>query len=115
VLEVSEMPDPTPGPGEVSIDVTHAAVGLVDVFIRQGLYKDREGLPQPPYVPGLEVGGSIRELGDGVDGFIAGAPVVTVTGTGAEGGYAAISNHGLHKGSILSDEDVRASEGRVVS
>jgi NADPH2:quinone reductase len=91
VLEVSEMPDPIPGPGELSIDVTHAAVGLVDVFIRQGLYKDREGLPQPPYVPGLEVAGSIRELGDGVDGFIAGEPVVTVTGTGAEGGYAAIS------------------------
>ena len=91
VLEVSEMPDPIPGPGELSIDVTHAAVGLVDVFIRQGLYKDREGLPQPPYVPGLEVAGFIRDLGDGVDGFIAGEPVVTVTGTGAEGGYAAIN------------------------
>jgi NADPH2:quinone reductase len=60
-------------------------------LIRQGLYKDRDGLPQPPYVPRLEVAGSIRELGDGVDGFIAGEPVVTVTGTGAEGGYAAIS------------------------
>ena len=90
VLEVSEMPDPIPGPGELSIEVTHAAVGLVDVFIRQGLYKDRVGLPQPPYVPGLEVAGSVRELGDGVEGFIAGEPVVTVTGTGAEGGYAAI-------------------------
>jgi NADPH2:quinone reductase len=41
--------------------------------------------------PGLEVAGSIRELGDGVDGFIAGEPVVPVTGTGAEGGYAAIN------------------------
>ena len=91
VLEASQMPDPIPGPGEVSIDVTHAAVGLVDVFIRQGLYKDRQGLPQPPYVPGLEVAGTVRELGDGVDGFIAGELVVTVTGTGAEGGYAAIS------------------------
>ena len=91
VLEVSEMPDPNPGPGELSIDVTYAAVGLVDVFIRKGPYKDRKGLPQPAYVPGLEVAGSIRELGDGVDGFIAGEPVVTVTGTGAEGGYAAIT------------------------
>ena len=62
VLEVSEMPDPIPVPGELSIDVTHAAVGLVDVFIRQGLYKDRAGLPQPPCAPGLEVAGSIREL-----------------------------------------------------
>ncbi|MGH2886112.1 MAG: alcohol dehydrogenase catalytic domain-containing protein, partial [Solirubrobacteraceae bacterium] len=90
-FEISEMPDPIPGPGEVSIDVAYAAVGLVDIFIRQGLYKDRAGLPQPPYVPGLEVAGSIRELGDGVDGFSVGEPVVTVTGTGAEGGYASIS------------------------
>jgi NADPH2:quinone reductase len=91
VLEVSDIPDPIPGPGELSIDVAYAAVGLVDVFIREGVYSDRVGLPQPPYVPGLEVAGSIRELGDGVGGFAVGEPVVTVTGTGAEGGYAAIS------------------------
>lgn len=91
VFEVSEMPDPTPGPGQVSIDVTHAAVGLVDVFIRQGLYRDRDGLPQPPYVPGLEVAGTIRELGEGVDSFTVGEPVVTLSGTGAEDGYASIS------------------------
>jgi NADPH:quinone reductase len=91
VFEVSDLPDPAPGPGQVSIDVTRAAVGLVDVFIRQGLYKDREGLPQPPYVPGLEVAGTIRELGEGVDSFHVGEPVVTLSGTGAEGGYASIS------------------------
>ena len=48
-------------------------------------------VPQPPYVPGLEVAGAIRELGGGVDGFTVGEAVVTVTGTGAEGGYASIS------------------------
>lgn len=48
VLEVTELPDPAPGPGEVAIDVSHAAVGLIDVYLRQGLYKDREGLPRPP-------------------------------------------------------------------
>jgi NADPH2:quinone reductase len=90
VIEVSEIPDPSPGPGDISIDVTRAGVGLVDVFIRQGLYKDREGLPQPPYVPGLEVAGTVRELGDGVDGLTVGEPVVTLSGTGPEGGYAAI-------------------------
>jgi NADPH2:quinone reductase len=77
VFEISEIPGPIPGPGEVSIDVTYAAVGLVDIFIRQGLYKDREGLPRPPYVPGLVVAGSIRELGAGVDGFTVGEPVVS--------------------------------------
>jgi len=91
VMEVSEIPDPIPGPGQVAIDVTHAAVGLIDVFIRQGLYRDRPGLPQPPYVPGLEVAGTVRELGDGVDGLTVGEPVVTLSGTGAEGGYAQIA------------------------
>ena len=52
VFEPAELPDPVPGPGQVAIDVTYAAVGLVDIYIRQGLYKDRPGLPQPPYVLG---------------------------------------------------------------
>ena len=90
VFELRDIPDPTPGPGQVAIDVTYAAVGLIDVFIRQGLYKDRAGLPQPPYVPGLEVAGTVRELGEGVDGLTVGEPVVTLSGTGAEGGYAEI-------------------------
>jgi NADPH2:quinone reductase len=91
VFELTELPDPAPGPGQVSIDVSHAAVGLVDVFIRQGRYKDRQGLPQPPYVPGLEVAGTIRALGDGVEGLRVGEPVVTLSGAGAEGGYASVS------------------------
>jgi NADPH:quinone reductase-like Zn-dependent oxidoreductase len=46
---------------------------------------------QPPYVPGLEVAGTVRELGDGVDGLTVGEPVVTLSRTGAKGGYAAVS------------------------
>ena len=37
VLRLTELPDAAPGPGEVAVDVTHAAVGLIDVSIRQGL------------------------------------------------------------------------------
>jgi len=90
VLRVTELPDPAPGPGEVAIDVTHAAVGLIDVFIRQGQYRDRPGLPQPPYVPGLEVAGTVRALGEGVAAFEVGEPVVTLSANGGTGGYAAI-------------------------
>src|ERR1700754_4556890 len=90
VFALTELPDPEPGPGQVAIDVSHAAVGLVDVYIRQGLYQDRPGLPRPPYVPGLEVAGTIRALGDGVRDLRVGEPVVTLSGTGATGGYAGI-------------------------
>ncbi len=91
VFEPTELPDPAPAPGQVAIDVTHAAVGLIDVYLRQGLYKDQTGLPQPPYVPGLEVAGTVRALGDGVAGLRVGEPVVTLSGNGAEGGYASVA------------------------
>jgi NADPH:quinone reductase len=91
VFELTELPDPVPGPGQLAIDVSHAAVDLIDVYIRQGLYQNIEGLPQPPYVPGLEVAGTVRALGDGVEGFRVGEPVVTLSGTGAEGGYASVA------------------------
>jgi NADPH2:quinone reductase len=78
-LAVREAPTPSPRPGEVTIDVSHAAVGLVDVFLRRGDYRDREGLPQPPYVPGLEVAGTVREAGEGVTGLQPGDPVATLT------------------------------------
>ncbi|MFD6988958.1 zinc-binding alcohol dehydrogenase family protein [Streptomyces sp. NPDC059943] len=90
VLTVTEMPDPAPGPDQLTIDVTHAAVGLIDVFLRQGLYKDQPGMPQAPFVPGLEVVGTIRELGQGVTGFAAGERVVSMSASGGTGGYAAV-------------------------
>jgi NADPH:quinone reductase len=86
VLRPTELCDAAPGPGEVAIDVTCAAVGLIDVFIRQGLYRDRPGLPQPPYVPGLEVAGTVRALGEGVAGFEVGEPVVTLWANSGTGG-----------------------------
>jgi NADPH2:quinone reductase len=89
VLTVVDRPDPVPGPGQVAIDVTHAAVGLIDVFLRQGVYKDRPGLPRPPFVPGLEVAGTVRELGAGVTRFAVGEHVVTFSAT-ASGGYASV-------------------------
>lgn len=89
VLSVAELPDPTPGPGQIAIDVTHAAVGLIDLFFRQGVYKDRPGMPQPPFVPGLEVTGTVRALGEGVSEFKPGEPVVAMSQSGT-GGYASV-------------------------
>lgn len=89
VLTVTDLPDPTPGPGQVSIDVTHAAVGLVDLFFRQGVYRDRPGTPQPPFIPGLEVTGTVRELGQGVTDLEVGERVVAMSQTGT-GGYASV-------------------------
>ncbi|SDU53016.1 quinone oxidoreductase family protein [Jiangella alkaliphila] len=90
VLTVVDLPDPAPGPGQVAIDVTHAAVGLIDLFFRQGRYKDRPGMPQPPFIPGLEVAGTVRALGAGVTGLAVGERVVSMSAGGGTGGYASV-------------------------
>jgi NADPH2:quinone reductase len=82
VLRVAERPRPAPGQGEVLIQVAAAGVNRPDVMQRKGSY------PPPPGasdIPGLEVGGTIVELGDGVSGWSVGDHVCAlVTG----GGYA---------------------------
>jgi NADPH:quinone reductase len=85
VLTLEEVPVPEPGPDQVAIDVTHAAVGLADVLMRRG---DLGGTP--PIIPGLEVAGTIRALGDRVAGLRVGQPVVTLSRPTA-GGYAEVT------------------------
>jgi NADPH2:quinone reductase len=62
---VREGPVPRPGPGEVSIDVACAGINFIDVMARRG---DAGYVPAWPYVPGLEVAGTVRELGPGLGG-----------------------------------------------
>lgn len=102
VLVVVETPDPVPGPGQVAIDVTHAAVGLIDLFIRQGRYRETPGMPRPPYTPGLEVTGTVREVGEGVTDLRVGERVVALSQTGT-GGYASV--HVANAAFVVSIED----------
>jgi NADPH:quinone reductase len=90
VVIEAELPDPTPGPGQVAIDTSHAAVGLIDILLRRGDMKDNPGLPQPPYVPGGEVAGTVREIGAGVEGLRVGERVVSMSQS-TLGGYAGIT------------------------
>ncbi|MFJ4691506.1 zinc-binding alcohol dehydrogenase family protein [Streptomyces sp. NPDC088766] len=90
VLVPVELPDPKPGAGQIAIDTSHAAVGLVDVLFRRGDLAGRPGFPRPPFVPGLEVAGTVRELGEGVTGFQVGEPVVTLSRMSL-GGYATVT------------------------
>jgi NADPH2:quinone reductase len=72
-LEWAEVDDPTPGPGEVLVEVLAAGVNPVDTYIRSGTYSLR---PELPYTPGLEGCGVVRGLGAGVDGWEAGQRVI---------------------------------------
>ncbi|CCH76182.1 Alcohol dehydrogenase GroES domain protein [Nostocoides japonicum T1-X7] len=67
VLEIVELPDPHPGPGEVRVAVGAAGVNASDWKKRQGLM-DQE-LPQ---TMGYEAAGVVDELGEGVDDVAVG-------------------------------------------
>src|SRR5215208_3182610 len=76
---VREAPTPVPGPGEVAIDVAYAGVNFIDVMARRG---DAGYATGWPFVPGLEVAGTVRELGPGADGLAVGERVAALTGGG---------------------------------
>ncbi|MGK5673297.1 NADPH:quinone oxidoreductase family protein [Micromonospora sp. URMC 106] len=80
---ITDVPVPTPGPGEVLIRVTAAGVNFADVMQTRGTY---HGGPQPPYLPGFEAAGEILALGEGVTGPTLGAHVIG-TGYGAFAEY----------------------------
>lgn len=81
-LRVDELPDPEPGPGEVLVDVRAAGVNFPDVLLSRGKYQFR---PSPPFVPGGEVAGVVRAVGDGVTAV---APGERVAATMVHGAFA---------------------------
>lgn len=60
VLRLADVPDPTPGAGQVVVKVASVGVNPVDTYIRSGLY--RPGL-KLPYTPGLDAAGVITAIG----------------------------------------------------
>ncbi|MGD0391925.1 MAG: zinc-binding dehydrogenase [Acidimicrobiales bacterium] len=91
VLELRELPDPVPGPGQVLVAASLCDVLFVDTVIRSGRGADYFTI-RPPYVPGNGVGGTVAAVGDGVDGGWRGRPVVGHTGgPGGTGGYTELA------------------------
>ncbi|MGW8875180.1 quinone oxidoreductase family protein [Streptomyces mirabilis] len=79
VLRVVEAEVPTPGPGQVSIDVAYTGVNFADLKARADGYR----VPALPFVPGLEASGRVRALGAGVTGLAVGQQVAALTQGGA--------------------------------
>ncbi len=65
VLEVVETPTPEPGPGHVRVRLTSIGMNHAELLGRRGGYRLSTG--DPPFVPGLEGGGVIDAVGEGVD------------------------------------------------
>lgn len=82
VLQPVEIPTPHPGPGEILVKVAAAGVNRPDIIQRLGLYPPPPGAPE---TPGLEIAGTIVEIGSGVENLQAGDQVCALV---PGGGYA---------------------------
>lgn len=81
-FELQEKQDPTPGEGEVAIEVEAFGINYADIMARKGMYRDA---PKKPFVCGYEVVGRVVEVGKGVSSLNQGDRVVAFT---RFGGYA---------------------------
>ncbi len=86
VLRYGEAPDPTPGPGEVVVDIHAASVNAADYKVRLG--SGRYSELKFPHILGRDFSGVVAALGPGVDDFEPGEAVFGVTDQGIEGCYA---------------------------
>ena len=73
-----EVAEPSPGPGELLVDVHAAGLNFIDTYHRTGLYP-----VELPFTPGVEGAGTVLDVGDGVEGFARGDRVAWVLSAGS--------------------------------
>ena len=73
VITVETIEDPKPGPGEAVVSVSAVALNFLDTLMIRGKYQYKV---EPPFSPGVEVAGTIAELGPDVTGFQVGDRVL---------------------------------------
>jgi NADPH2:quinone reductase len=79
-LRVADVPDPVPGARQVLVRVEAAGLNYPDALMVQGKYQFR---PSTPFVPGMELAGTVEAVGPGVTEVRPGDPVMASTVTGA--------------------------------
>jgi len=104
VLELLDLPDPNqPGPEEILIQVEAMGVNRADLVIRQGVYPMGRNFP---IVPGFEVAGKVKELGNKVTDFKKGERVFALVDIN---GYSEFIN--VHQNLVLPiPENLSSSE-----
>ena len=106
VFEMREMPDPSPGAGEIRIRVRAAGINFADVLARLGLYPDA---PKPPLVVGYEVAGQVDAVGAAVTGISEGDRVVALTRFGGYSDTVVVpALHAFHYPEEMSDAEAAA-------
>lgn len=96
MLRLEEVAEPVAGPGELLIDVEAVGVNFIEIYYREGLYKQ-----EMPFIPGTEAAGVVRAIGPDVTGFDIGDRVVSQN---VKGAYA-------ERATVPADKAVRIPAG----
>ena len=79
-LALEEVDAPTPGKGQILLDIKATGVNFPDVLTVQGKYQFK---PELPFIPGAEVAGVVTAVGEGVTSRKVGDNVIATTQIGA--------------------------------
>ena len=72
VLKYVELPTPRPGPDEALVKAHAIGVCMPETLVRKGAY---QWMPPLPLIPGIEMSGTVVEVGAAVRGLSVGQPV----------------------------------------
>jgi NADPH:quinone reductase-like Zn-dependent oxidoreductase len=78
-LQLTELPDPVPGPGQLLVRVRACAINYPDVLIIEDKYQFK---PPRPFAPGGEIAGTVEAVGEGVESWRLGDRLIAMLGHG---------------------------------
>ncbi|MDN6380319.1 MAG: alcohol dehydrogenase catalytic domain-containing protein, partial [Brevibacterium aurantiacum] len=87
-VEIAEVDRPSPGPGEVLVEVAYAGVTFPELLQTRGMYQTKHELP---FVLGSEAAGIVVEAGEG-SRFSVGDRVAAIPGKGSFAEYMVVSD-----------------------
>lgn len=86
-LSIQELPKPTAAEGEVVVKVHTCGLNFGDLLAIKGTYQER---PELPFTLGMELCGTVTDVGPGVEHLRKGQRIAAYCGFGALAEYAAI-------------------------
>jgi NADPH2:quinone reductase len=86
-LKMQNLKMPVPAAGEVLVRVDTCGMNFGDTLMIKGTYQEK---PSLPFTLGMELAGTVKEVGDGVTSLQVGQRIAAYAGTGGLSEYAAI-------------------------
>jgi len=84
-MELVDLPQPVPGPGQALVKIAASGVNFIDVYFRTGVYK-----AEFPATLGSEAAGTVESVGPGVTEAAPGDRVAYAMARGSYADYAAV-------------------------